>query len=291
MTNTVGFSGVPSYPARPPFVADVHGRYRIPALPGRALVTVRVLANADRARFPTNKGQERIAEARSSGMWTKFDTLPSECAATMFHRVREICPKETDQQIVEDFALTPSRTLKLRVLNPQGRPLTGIKMAGANERDFFMLPVPGDEYVVRNYDPTFPRRLILWHKERRLAGTLILEGEQQGPIDVKLQPQGVIIGRLVDDDGTPLSNVVLGVPLLLEPQSPTDISALPQPNDRTNEDGRFRIEGVAPGMKYNVLTQLPNGRYRRVIVDVVAKAGQTTDLGDVKLRPLKFTPN
>lgn len=287
VASAAGFRGSLSYPTRPPYSTDADGRYRIPGLPGRGIVAVKVLDDPEGNHYPTNKGQENIAGSRHAGYWTEYDTLPSACRASQFHGVREVSPKEGTLRVVQDFPLVPSVTLTGRVLDADGRPLTGFKYAGARDTDFFMHPVSGDEFVVYGYDSTFPRRLIFWHKERRLAGTVVLRGEQRSPIEVKLEPQGTLIGRVVDDDGSPISGLLLEVAPLLAPRPPTTVSALPEANYKTDDDGRFRIEGVAPRLGYNLVTRLPSGKFRQVVHDAAAERGEIKDLGNLKLLPLK----
>jgi hypothetical protein len=64
----------------------------------------------------------------------------------------------------------------------------------------------------------------------------------------------------------------------------TSISPLPEHNYKTDKDGRFRIEGVAPGVKYNVMTNLPGNP--QVVFDASAEPGETKDLGNLPLKPL-----
>ena len=55
----------------------------------------------------------------------------------------------------------------------------------------------------------------------------------------------------------------------------------PRPS-RTDKDGRFRISGLVPGLKYT-LTVWKDGRFAgRVAADVSIRAGEVKELGDIK---------
>lgn len=78
------------------------------------------------------------------------------------------------------------------------------------------------------------------------------EGEELS-LDFKLQPQGVITGRVVDQDGDPLPNVPVGVQKAAVSGSARDTST-----GQTNDIGEFRIANLPPG-KYYVVAR-PRGR-------------------------------
>ncbi len=287
------FNGTLRYPAFCPYQSDSNGNYRIPALPGRGLVTIRIRVGPKGRYYPTNRGQEEIAGSTGHGMWTTFPTMPNECLVSTFHGIREINPQPGIDQNGQDFPLTAGKQIKVRVFDPAGRRLSGMQYSGAFERGFYMLDSnrlhnSGTECIIFDYDPTFPRRLIVWHEKSELAGTLLLEGEQPETIDFQLEPQGVLIGRIIGDDKQPLIGIDLEVAPLFNPRTPPTIGVLPGPAFRTDEDGRFRIEGLAPGMKYNLVTRLPDGVYKQVVFDAIAVSGKSTDLGDLALRSLKL---
>ena len=51
---------------------------------------------------------------------------------------------------------------------------------------------------------------------------------------------------------------------------------------KTDADGRFRLEGLAPGLTYELQILGNGGFYGAVFKDLTIKAGETRDLGDVK---------
>jgi hypothetical protein len=131
-------------------------------------------------------------------------------------------------------------------------------------------------------DPKRRRSLIFLHPEKRLVKGVELPGDARDPVPVKLEPAGTIIGRLVEEDGQPRPDVDLQIHFV---RKDTDYVALHLPGHiRTDRAGRFRIEGLAPGVTYqiNLAGKGPNFTIGSVVPRVSIKSGETKDLGDVK---------
>jgi hypothetical protein len=259
-------------------------------LPGRGIVAVKV---HDHERYPRGAGGEKIAGADARHGIPTFWTDPASCMPSNFHALAEVNPAEDAKEIEVNFVLNPHQRIEGAVLDPEGRPLSGAMFSGWNE--FFQWrPLLSDTFTVEGYQPDKPRALLFVQHARRLAGSQVLQGPQKGPIAVRLQPWGAVTGRVVDAQGKPQSDVVLMDGMnKLPPQS--TINRLPGPNYvRTDQERRFRIEGLAPGVHYKTdalqefTLPAPLGRQRwfvRVVSDVVVRSGETKDLGDRTLKP------
>jgi hypothetical protein len=272
-----------------PYWTDRDGRYAIPGLPGRGIVTVR--AQPDYGRYPRGAGAEKIegAAGKGRGRWAFFDTLPQPCHANQCHALAEVNPPEGPGEVAQDFELHAGQTLHGKVLDPEGRPLTGVRCSGREPVSFYLLPLADDDFLVKQYRPEEPRLLLFWHKERKLAGSLVLRGAQTEALTVRLEPGGVLTGRVVDAEGKPKPGLVLITPpVVVQGQDLTTHCPLPEPEYRTDQQGRFRIEGLASGVKYNVCVQPePRGKQRQVIFDATVEPGQTKDLGDLTIKPYR----
>src|SRR5262249_41782585 len=121
------------------------------------------------------------------------------------------------------------------------------------------------------------------HDAKRLAGAVVVRGDQKRPYTVRLQPWCTVRGRLVDKDGRPRGEVDLR--LLGEP--------LPGARGQfqTGMDGKFHFTGLVPGRSYYVVEMkdrfVPRGQ---VGAALQVKAGQTRDLGDVQTAYAKTEP-
>jgi hypothetical protein len=121
------------------------------------------------------------------------------------------------------------------------------------------------------------REVAFFHESKHLAGIVKVSGHAKGPLTVKLEPCGIVRGRLVTEDGKPQPGVLLQVAA----------GVLPNAQFQTDKDGRFRIEGLAPGPAYT-LDVVKNGKSAgRVFAGLVLKAGESKDLGDIQVKPME----
>ena len=122
------------------------------------------------------------------------------------------------------------------------------------------------------------RGAVFYHPDRNVAGYFKLAGAPPKDLTIKLQPAGGVRGRLVDDQAQPLADFKFngeGVPSENFGDAKLRIG--------TDTDGKFEIRGLLPGRKYSVDVYggIQGGNFA---IDPV-EAGQTKDLGDVKLAP------
>jgi hypothetical protein len=125
-----------------------------------------------------------------------------------------------------------------------------------------------------------------------LAGSLVVRGDEDGPLAVRLEPYGVAVGRLVDADGKPVAGRRFPINSLLR-QKPEELGTLPWSPQfqflQTDKDGKFRIEGLVPGMKYDLSILDPLAPGVRFGIDIgralSVKSGEVKDLGDIPLKP------
>src|SRR5262249_1487982 len=132
-------------------------------------------------------------------------------------------------------------------------------------------------------DPGTPRTVAFLHKERKLIGHVVLRGEK-GPLVVRLQRWGVLAGRLVDGEGKPLAGVRLRLgcaPLPAPGLGPLEEEV------RADQDGRFRVGGLVPGLKHRLtLTAAGKGvtlSAGPALEGLSAPAGEVRELGDVRV--------
>jgi hypothetical protein len=161
------------------------------------------------------------------------------------------------------------------------------------------------EFTALGLDPARPRLLCFVHPEKKLAGSVVVRGDEDGPVTVQLQPWAVVSGRLLDADGKPIKNARLAfteIPVV-QPGQPrsTEVGLhvvfrsayKPSRDPNTNNEGRFQADGLVPGLKYNLTLYDADGAVDYedikwtglVFSNLVLKPGETRDLGDVKLQP------
>jgi Carboxypeptidase regulatory-like domain len=175
-----------------------------------------------------------------------------------------------------DLTLRVGRTITGRVVGPDGRPATGVRILGGTSHEFD--ETSSDQagaFSIRALDPQRKRPLNLLDAGRKLGYYGEIPGDQPGPLVIRLRPCGSASGRIVDEDGQPLKDRAV----VIHRQGcigAGDYSA------RTDAAGRFRVEGLVPGQTY--VADEPNGR-RPFHDGFTVGPGEAKDLGDAKVKP------
>jgi len=263
-------------------MTDREGRYAVPGLPGRGIVTVR-------AGYPLRAGMEKNLElSRGGGIHDKVAPAPPDLART--NALAEVDPTDGAESFELDFQLDPGQVLRGTVLDTEGKPLKGAHYRGATESGSSWAPLDSAQFLVKGYRPDKPRTLVFVQLDRKLSGSVVLEGEQTGTLSVPLQPWASVTGRLVDGDGKPIAGVELQdthLPTRLWGKGPNGEYSRIDKSYVTDTDGRFCIERLAPGVEYRPrVFDKQTGKYLSMgTFEVVLEPGEAKDLGEVKLVP------
>ncbi len=308
-------------------VSDEDGRFAMTGLPGRGLLVV-TAGTDDVLLYP--RLREVSPEDRQQGFALPddaavLDALPRPVSLVGSHAYKVVDIPEGSGEFAIDFALAvhPGRTVTVRVVDPAGEPLKGVRAFGVREpRLAGSNCIRGDEsFAVQDLDAAWPRRVFFHQPERALAGFLDLTGNEPGDVNARLSPCGSILGRVVDRAGTPIAGALFrlvyddgqALPHIAFPSGqwvPTRDEAIrdqrthadPVPINPVNvgetsgEDGRFRIRHVVPGARYHlriIINQAgrrlglkaPPHRSKKLLMEGTLSAGQALDLGDVRILP------
>ena len=256
-------------------IAD-DGSYRVPGLLGHGVVGVLWASSpgVNYLRLPDRPG--------GAGTYEYLDVAPAWMHPANFNEVAEVNVPDGSESFRCDLALTPSRTLTVAVLDPDGQPLSGARVAS----DGFGWTVPKEDatFTLEGMASEGRRTLRIRHEGRGLIGIFEIDLAEGGPIEARLEPWGVASGRLVDEDGRPRAGVWLDVEASLDGEeigSVTGYGYGEQP--QTDPDGRFRIEGLFPGLQHAVrATENVSMRGDVIVEKLEVEAGETRDLGDVR---------
>ncbi len=277
------------------YAPDTDGVFHLVVYPGPSLLCFRAQGNTMRY-LPA-----RITPADRD----KSRGDPMMGFAELSRGYRIIDAKETDDPLVLEVELDPGRTVEGTLIGPGGQPVAGATAYGLNYnpgnlRNVIYKPEWENEglttgaFSVRRLEYLTPRTVSFIHKDRKLIGYVMLEGDEEGSLDAELKPWGTVTGRLLDEEGKALK----GVSLKLEyPQMPDPGMRPWDEVFQTDADGRFRVEGLATDLKHGlVLTQTLVKDSRREAVtysagdrlkDLTVPAGEVSDLGDVRVRVAK----
>ncbi len=279
------------------YASDADGRFHIKVIPGTGVLKA-LASGAVNPFMPAQFTAEdrKHVTLTADGDFTTFDGGVGFMKMVNTVKRLDLAP---DAGVVEqDLYLERGATAKVRIQDPQGKPLSGVLVSGIDAipgQHYLNANVsPGSECVLAALDPRQPRQVIFYHAERRLAGSLIVRGDEKEALTVRLAPTGTLTGRLQDADGRPVSGVDIEI-WVNEPSSPTSLTYLyvhlnsTRLPVRTDKEGRFRVEGVVPGEKFSLSVRrggafLDIGSRTR---QLQVKAGETLDLDNLTIKAME----
>jgi RNA polymerase sigma factor (sigma-70 family) len=308
----------PAWGRHPPSTGSGRdGRFMLPALRGPGVLLVSTEGNYLPARFQktdrgadiTDKTDPKLIDCRPLLAW------PGD-----FHAYRLIDVPESGDVKVE-IALTPAKSRPLAIEFPDGKSRDTV-VIGLQPvlRDHGAPYIPGKS-VIGGLADGESRPLFVSTYDSEFAAIAVINGDETGPVKVKLKRTGVIAGRVVDKDGKPIEGVSFQLFFDDGPGRPgvfihggyaarewtaaeiergwrtrgyNEKSGASRA-ERTDAKGRFRLPGVLPDVAFDLKAQLegaPNAKGQRFITATVriarptVKPGETLDLGDLPA----FTP-
>jgi beta-lactamase regulating signal transducer with metallopeptidase domain len=253
---------------------DADGRFRIPGVPGRALVGVSVPGG----NYLRGIGASEIRAPAEDGSYETYRGLLSPDGQ---NAIKEINPPADASDANCDFVLVPGESVRLTVVDPEGRPVYGswglnIRAEGINGSDLRMEA----HCEVRSLAPGETRHVWILNLERKLGKYFDLKPDHRPrEMTVKLEPCATLTGRVVDAEGTGVAGVLIHAHA--EGLSPGLLNTV-----RTGADGRFSHPYLTGGCKYEIVLAKPRsgGAFsNRQLPGIQLEAGKTKDLGEIKL--------
>jgi hypothetical protein len=254
------------------------GSYRLVVLPGPGVV---VVAASPRDSYASARlDAKELADLfndgidRGGGSWVPValgDGLQGRRCVDRYNALSLIKPDEEATSLALDLTVQRVRPLRGTVVEPDGKPLAGVKVSGLTSMpDAEMLA--SASFAVEGLNPRLTRQLFFYHGEKRLGKVLTVHGDETKTLTVQLEPCGEAIGRMVDKAGKPVPGEVFwfgGAAHSLDARAETD------------SRGCFRA-ALVPGVKYR-LGLSPPRRLLRMVGDVEVGSRQSKDLGDLLL--------
>ncbi len=269
------------------FRTDAEGRFQAFTLPGHGLLTFR----ADQLNYRSSVGAPTIP-----GYDLARNEIPirgRNIRAGIYHVLAEVNLDPKAESVNLDLQVDPGRSLKIHVIDPEGQPINGLTAEGTIAMgQNHPAEVAGSIVEVVGLDPSRPRRVTVFHQGRKLVGSVWLKGDEAGPLTIKLQPWGTVVGRIIDDRADQSRPLALSAGSNTPPTKLEEIGIFPQGTIgggvAADKEGRFRIEGLVPGLKYAATALI----FREIIIgdlfkDVTITPGEVKDLGDLKVLPWK----
>jgi hypothetical protein len=224
----------------------------------------------------------------------------------------DVKPEETPHDIVAE--LRPGRTIRGRVLDPDGQPVAEASImtrldAGDTHTGwrYPVLHARDGRFELHGLDPETSAPVIFLDADRQQGATIEVSGKQAGEeLTVRLQPNGRARARFVGPDGQPVAGFNLGheFEILVTPGPPNlgrkkedgsrrladagDLVNIDRRHyldfPRADAEGRVTLPDLVPGATYRICDRstmdVPD-KGVQVRRDFTVKPGETLDLGDI----------
>ena len=111
------------------------------------------------------------------------------------------------------------------------------------------------EFAVTGLRPGAARYVQAIDEKNKLAGAMKVAAEDKGPVELKLEAWGSVAGRLLNEAGEPLANATLTFTWESDPDANVKLKMgfVHKSYYQTDKEGRFKLEGLVPGMNYNIV--------------------------------------
>jgi hypothetical protein len=300
---------------------DADGRFLLPVLPGKGVLLVRSNDPYVPAQIDPRNADRSILDKNDSEL---LNTVPRPAWLVKWHGYRLVDVAAEAKTVPGDVVLDAGKSLPLKLVDPAGKPCAAWVFglgAPATDRGEELTAGAG---TIKTLTSGERRRIYARSLDKRFAGYLVLGGEEKDAVTLKLRPAARIKGRLVDVGGQPMPGVSFQVAYEDGPGRPgllflENLAARLQTeaekqregraegfavfskwdstvgNEATDEQGRFRIEGLIPGLPFELKVQLTKpsddpmmqkARYivgMKVIARPTGEAGKTIDLGELRV--------
>ena len=279
--------------------SDPDGRYQLAIVPGPGVLMVQAhgsekvnggqsLNPYKQAEFDAkDREQVKTVENGDDRIFTAIDNRPE--ALSLQNAVKVVNFAADAGGATCDLFLERGKTMAVKIEDAEGKPLKGTTIAGLAASWPIVFPIENATCTVFALDPKKPRRVLFYHAERKLSGLLTLRGDEKQTPVARLKPTGSAMGRLLDRDGQPLSNANINLSGTDRFASELYRQIAPRRQAiRTDKDGRFRVEGIAPEVKFTL--GIAKGRTSfvgepRIGLRQVG-SGETLELGEVRVKPV-----
>jgi hypothetical protein len=266
----------------PEFPTDANGRFRIPVLPGGGLLAVRASEPGYLVAEPDEKTAGKALHLGDYRFYMRD-----------FHALLPIDAPAGKTLVVPHIPLAAGRMQHIRIVDPDGKPVSGAKVLCLQFRSLAGQIVPEDEMTFIHANPGKAESLIVWQADRSLGAQIDLKGDEPDPVRLVLQPTGSVAGRLLDEDGKPRPGVQLGIHQRYLSRGHSNGSDRFDPVT-TGADGRFQITQLVPGVTYTIQV-IKRGEMNDSLrtegylhrTEWTIKPGESLDWRDVQVKPYR----
>src|SRR5262249_51233210 len=156
--------------------------------------------------------------------------VPASLSGNNAYRVIDPSPDATS--VTCDIEFERGKKIDGTVVGPDGKPLSGARVTDL--AGFFSEAKTLDTaaFSVTALDLRDTRELFFLHPERKLAGTIVVRGDEPAAPKVRLQPWGTLTGRVTDGEGKPRAGVQVRLAYEKNDTNIYDVLWMKLPHDR-----------------------------------------------------------
>jgi hypothetical protein len=249
------------------------GTFRLVGLPGRAIVGA--WAPYDSSRYRRGVGAAEIPGIDKDGWFPTYRIMfpPGKKWPDV---VKEINPREGDEAVKCDLLLDPGKTLRISVVDRNGKPVEGSTVHG-------WAPAAAERTQPSTFDivgitPDEQRPLLIYHDRLHIGKFELLRFTDKTPhsMTITLDPCATVTGRIVDQAGSGVKSSVFALPRPGGDFWPQMVPVVSQ------ADGRFHY-ALPAGCPYGLRVDTPGFR-AEFFKDCAVESGKKIDVGEIKLR-------
>jgi RNA polymerase sigma factor (sigma-70 family) len=240
--------------------------------PGRANWTEKEQASAYGTRDTLTTSQGRYLDTIYRG-----GTIDQ----TGYAAIVLVNPPEGSGPLQLTATVVRDRPRRVSLVDPDGKPVVAADRAYLGDTSP-RRTLRAASFPLYGLHPDRLQHIAFYKDDRQLIGLLRARGDGDTPYTVRMQPWGTVTGRLLDENGKPLSEAFLSL-------TADGADSPVQAGGQTDKQGRFRAERVVPGLNYSVSIYRawrpwvpsaggPAGK-------LVLRPGEVRDLGDIRAKP------
>jgi hypothetical protein len=189
--------GAPGFDGSARAATRADGSFTVLGLPGRGLLAVK----AEEDRFLPSVGADRIKAADKLVTNIEFIRTNPTFLSVEYHAFVQVNLAADAKDAACDVALDPGRTVTGTLVDPDGRPVEGVRVMDLKLMWSNPQPRPGSRFTATVLDPRNPRTLFFLHREKRLGTAVPVRGDEDKPLTVRLRPCGSVTGRALGAGG------------------------------------------------------------------------------------------
>jgi RNA polymerase sigma factor (sigma-70 family) len=260
------------------------GSFSFPAIPGPGVLAV--IADEDNYR--------KVKPAPDWKLTPGVNWVPG-----VAHAFVRIDPSENDGKSAPvEIRLEPAATVQVEVVGPDGKTPSAYYAAGLNasarQNVSWMTQKNSPTIAVRGLETDRPRTVVVLTADGKLGKAQEVRTDEAVPIRMRLGLLSGVTGRVADGGGRPRAGLQVRAmlsgtgadgtrrPVQFFMTQSTWASKL-EPSARTDSDGKFKLDGLMPGLTYVLVVSDDEELARRDRVMPPAP-GKTDDVGVLRIK-------